>query len=383
MSEPRKIVLILGNGFDLDLGLKTSYKDFWESDYCPKDYPAPLIRHLNQRWQDDLDAVRWYDLENELMSYYKSLPNPNTGEEFFTEEEITLIKDFSSYNFGCGFYNDRIDVVNSLIEKGVLKATRQPLGGWYVEEIYDKKECLSPPSYRDLRALSQIKEGLCNYLKSLSWAHSENDTMAGQILGVMNYRQTQGDIVDIYSFNFTRVLYRNHEPKAQVHYMHGSCDDGSIIIGTRDDVDMVREYDFLQKVMADDFNSPDIVTALREADEVIIFGHSLGQNDRQYFAPFFKRQSEENNPTKKDIVIITSDTLSKREVKRSMQKMTDGHLSSLFSINQPLFIRTKEIEKDCERYKDFLEKHGLSEIQSEEQIRILLKKQNAFNNTKN
>ncbi len=34
MSEPRKIVLILGNGFDLDLGLKTSYKDFWESEFC-------------------------------------------------------------------------------------------------------------------------------------------------------------------------------------------------------------------------------------------------------------------------------------------------------------------------------------------------------------
>ena len=44
MAEPRKIVLILGNGFDLDLGLKTSYKDFWESEFCPKDYPAPLIQ---------------------------------------------------------------------------------------------------------------------------------------------------------------------------------------------------------------------------------------------------------------------------------------------------------------------------------------------------
>ena len=32
MEEPRKIVVILGNGFDLDLGLKTSYKDFWESE---------------------------------------------------------------------------------------------------------------------------------------------------------------------------------------------------------------------------------------------------------------------------------------------------------------------------------------------------------------
>ena len=40
---PKSIVLVLGNGFDLDIGLRTSYKDFWESDYCPKSYPAPLI----------------------------------------------------------------------------------------------------------------------------------------------------------------------------------------------------------------------------------------------------------------------------------------------------------------------------------------------------
>lgn len=70
MEESReKVVLILGNGFDLDLGLKTTYKDFWESDDCPKDYPAPLIRHLNDVWGDNLESVRWYDLENQLYEY--------------------------------------------------------------------------------------------------------------------------------------------------------------------------------------------------------------------------------------------------------------------------------------------------------------------------
>lgn len=47
--EPKKIVLIIGNGFDLDLGLKTSYKDFWESKFCPCKYPAPIIDHLNKQ----------------------------------------------------------------------------------------------------------------------------------------------------------------------------------------------------------------------------------------------------------------------------------------------------------------------------------------------
>ena len=78
MSESRKIVLVLGNGFDLDLGLRTSYKDFWESEFCPKDYPAPLIKHMNERWDDALEAVRWYDLENELMNYYRKVSLPGS-----------------------------------------------------------------------------------------------------------------------------------------------------------------------------------------------------------------------------------------------------------------------------------------------------------------
>ena len=40
----KRRVLIIGNGFDLDLGRKTTYKDFYNSEYCPKKYPAPLNR---------------------------------------------------------------------------------------------------------------------------------------------------------------------------------------------------------------------------------------------------------------------------------------------------------------------------------------------------
>lgn len=69
----RKTVLIIGNGYDMDLGRKTSYKNFWESAFCPKDYPAPLIAHLNGKWKDNLDAVKWYDLENELYNYAQKI----------------------------------------------------------------------------------------------------------------------------------------------------------------------------------------------------------------------------------------------------------------------------------------------------------------------
>lgn len=62
MVANTKKILILGNGFDLDLGRKTSYKNFYESDFCPNAYPAPIIKHLNEKWIDHLEAVKWYDI---------------------------------------------------------------------------------------------------------------------------------------------------------------------------------------------------------------------------------------------------------------------------------------------------------------------------------
>ena len=379
MQEPRKIVLILGNGFDLDLGLKTSYKDFWESEFCKCNcFPAPIINHLNQRWIDNREGVKWYDLENELMNYYKGLKEPQKGEDIFTKEEKELLADFSTYNYGCGFYYDRIETINSLIEKGALIAHKNQFGQYLVEERYDKKDCIKPAIERDKMALELIKRELCDYLKSIKRPEDNNDSTAAHVLSAMIRTAKAGDFVDIFSFNYTPIIYRGfHRFDVPVHYMHGNCESGSIIIGTRDDIEIVPEYSFLQKAMNGSFAPPDIVTPLKEADEIIIFGHSLGDNDRQYFAPFFKRQSDEVNPVKKDIVLFTRDESSQIELKRSMQKMTDGHLSSLYSINQPVIIKTAELATDLNNqkiYKSFLIKHGFSEDYSERSIGKLLQK---------
>lgn len=375
MADPRKIVLILGNGFDLDLGLKTSYKDFWESEFCPKNYPAPLIRHLNQRWPDNLNAVKWFDLENELLNYYKSIPDPTKGQDIITEEERALLEKFTAYGHTCGWYNDQIDLVASLVNKGVLSYNGKPLG--HVGE-YLKEDALKSPMWRDRKALTLIKDGLCKYLKSIDKPIPEKLSAAFHLLLALKETAEAGDFIDIFTFNYTRVQMRGHTiDDIPVHYMHGNCEDGKIIIGTRDDLKMAKEYDFLMKAMDDSFTPPDIVTPLKEADEVIIFGHSLGENDRQYFAPFFLKQSDYENQVRKDITIFTRDDNSKVEIKRALQKMTDGKLSTLWSINQPVIIRTNNLKEDQKLMYDFLVAHHTDEHYASEVIDKLLAKEKA------
>lgn len=370
MGEPKKIVLILGNGFDLDLGLKTSYKDFWESEYCPKAYPAPLIHHLNQCWPGSLDAVKWYDLENELLNYYASIPNPKAPKDIITEEERRFLEVFEAYKVGYGLYNDQSDIIQSLFEKNIILQTNRslcPLDAPY------KKDCLRMPQERDERALNLIKEGICKYLRSIDKSLPKNETMASQLLLTIAKAREAGDFIEIFTFNYTRVPYIGKDVKEiPIHYMHGCCEDGKIIVGTRDDTGMVQEYDFLQKVMDDTFAPPDIVSALKDADDVIIFGHSLGENDRQYFAPFFLRQADENNTIKKDITIFTRDSTSKVEIKRALQKMTNGRLSALYSINQPVIIRTNNLIEDQQLLFKFLVNHSLNQRYAGEVLGKLL-----------
>jgi len=375
MAEPRKIVLILGNGFDLDLGLKTSYKDFWESEFCPKDYPAPLIHHLNQRWPDNLEAVKWYDLENELLNYYKGLRDPKMGADILTSEEKDFLKDFTSYGFACRWYDDKLDLVESLVNKGVLSYRERPIPS--VGE-HLKEDALKSPIWRDCKALKLIKEGLCKYLGTLFLPQSFTTTIAYQVIAFLDEEAVKGDFVNIYTFNYTPVQLSGRGPDAaKVHYLHGSCADGSIIIGTRDDGSFDPAYDFLQKSFDPHFNPPALVEDLRNADEVVIFGHSIGENDRQYFKAFFKQQTDYTHPNRKDITIFTRDDASEIQIKRSLQGMTDGNLSTLYGMNNIQIIKTGNLEEDQRKLYDFLVKHGKGEMPTREFIGKLLAKESA------
>ena len=182
--------------------------------------------------------------------------------------------------------------------------------------------------------------------------------------------------VAIYSFKYTNVKHYVYSAKdANVHYMHGSCSDGKIIIGTRDEREIIENYDFLQKSFDPSFNPPALVADLQEADEVVIFGHSIGENDRQYFKAFFLQQTNFANTHRKDITIFTRDAASELQIKRSLESMTDWNLSTLFGLNNLQIIKTGDIKEDQEKLFNFLIKHGKEEMPTREFIGRLLAKE--------
>lgn len=66
------VSLIVGNGFDLNIGLRTSYADFLRSDFYPRDEDAAsLAAHLKARHEIE----GWVDVEAEIASYSASQPS--------------------------------------------------------------------------------------------------------------------------------------------------------------------------------------------------------------------------------------------------------------------------------------------------------------------
>lgn len=364
----RSIVLVLGNGFDLDLGLRTSYKDFWESEHCPKDYPAPLIKHLNEKWPDNLDKVKWYDLENELLEYFRGIQKYSEHpDDLITDHEREFLNYYNPANTSVkGHYPRYQDEINSLHEKGLLDLDM----GWgtYMTIPY-LDDLRQSPVWRDRKAFQLIKDGLCKYITEVSNRVPDTEGCSFNVLFAIARAKELGDYVNIYTFNYTKL----HHPYGSnltniTHHVHGTCEDGKIIIGTQDSKEFNRDYDFLQKSFDPNFNPPALVYDLLNANEIVFFGHSIGVNDRQYFKSFFKQQTSTDAPKRKRITIFTRDEKSEVEIKRSLQEMTDHNLSTLYGMNDLEIIKTAEVKKSPKQFRDFM----LRNIMDEAQVRITM-----------
>lgn len=365
---PKSIVLVLGNGFDLDLGLRTSYKDFWESDYCPKSYPAPLIKHLNEKWPDSLDKVKWYDLENELLEYFKGIKNYSEHpDDLVSESEMEFLKYYNPNRTSVkGHYPRYQEEINSLQQKNLLYLDM----GWgaYMTIPY-LDDLRHSPVWRDKKAFMLIKDGLRKYITEISKSIPDIEGCAFNVLFAISRAMEQGDYVNIYTFNYTKLHHPYGSNLSNItHHVHGTCEDGKIIIGTQDSNVFNKDYDFLQKSFDPNFSPPALVYDLLNADEIVFFGHSIGVNDRQYFKSFFKQQTTTDAPKRKRITIFTKDEKSEIEIKRSLQEMTDHNLSTLYGMNDLEIIKTAEVKNSPKQFRDFM----LRNIMDEAQVRITM-----------
>lgn len=285
-------VLIIGNGFDLDLGWKTRYSDFANSSYWPlRNSTTPIWNDLEEFLIKCKQTDKWFDLETALGEYASISKTGHPG----LEEE-------------------------------------------------------------DRKTFNKITKGLCDYLKNeeqkdINPMSAAALTLKGAISQLPNLK--------IYSFNYTNLknITQRLEIYQNIHYehVHGCLEDNSIILGVEDQKNLRHGYSFLYKTFNYHYSSHPIQYDLQEADEIIFFGHSLGNNDYHYFQSFFQAQCHEGleRYKGKKITIITYDENSRINILEQLREMNNQRTNLLFSQNNFQLICTKD--KNDFKLKRFLQ----------------------------
>jgi hypothetical protein len=175
-----------------------------------------------------------------------------------------------------------------------------------------------------------------------------------------------GYFSSIYTFNYTD-LYDIAErtginERFDYEPVHGCLSNNSIILGVNDGANLRNGYSYLRKVFSEHYTSHSIRYDLQECDEVVFFGHSLGENDYPYFADFFESQSNcAERKNGKHITIFTKDNHSRFQILDQLRMMNGGMTERLQNDNDFKIIMTDNPNKVLlKKFFDNLNKESLS-----------------------
>ena len=297
-SKSKPCVFVIGNGFDIDLGWKTRYKDFFNSPIgkrCLKSKTA-LSRYIKMHKGD----VDWCDLEMYLMKYVKR-ENGNDA----------------NYN------------------KGI------PLNAG-----------------ADMEFFQELNYALCDYMECAQREKINKDSVAYHVLQIILESECFYD--NVFDFNYTDLRYVDGGMTFTYktpYYIHGCVKEGNTIIGVPADIEVVPGYEQIRKMFNRNYHQTPIASALMEAKEVVIFGHSLSEIDYPYFSAFFKKlRSDEYLQKRNDVphvTIFTYDMSSKLKILENLNRISDYQISKLFNYNHFAVICTKEGDFNSDQFSEF------------------------------
>lgn len=248
-----KTVLVIGNGFDKNIGMSTSYKEFMGSenfnDLLTKENNL-LAKYLN--YKKSCYRENWIDLEKELGSYARIM---SSGAKIIDEIPKTLRGDTNINNIQDAFRQD----FNSL--------------------------CLA----------------LKNYLKEVENIEYPNEKVANSVA----YKLIKDIIRErkpyyVVNFNYTNFVKKTimfespgYSTKNEILQIHGSLKK-DIVFGVQDNFELERQHVFLYKSHNKCQKVRGLPQILENADKIIFFGYSLGETDHSYFDDFFKNQTKKD-----------------------------------------------------------------------------------------
>ena len=317
VDKSPKVVVVVGNGFDLDLGFKTSYGDFVKSQW----FQTMLVeKHPNS-----------FNIENEYLREMNVFPN---GFAKFVKKKEE--------------HNNWVDLEECIKEycieqKGILSS----------DTILREVNAVRYFLYKFIAEIPRNIDPFFYY-----------DKVSYKLLCTLVDSKLD---FEIWSFNYTysceilleKLGCTNDILKDKIHYIHGSLfeaeanDKMSLVLGCNSSKevaticpsiiknDMIPNY----KRLKNQFDAH-----LMEAENIIFIGHSMGSTDRQYFKTLL------TSPNLKAITVFTRDLASLNNVRINFgdlpgdfeTKVEDGVFSFLKFCSDAYYRRSNPDRKGLE-----------------------------------
>lgn len=260
-------LLIIGNGFDLNFGLKTSYTDFLNSDEFEMIRYESLSKYLRQQQY----LHNWVDIEVELANYCQQMYKIKEGKD--------RLKD------------------------GLRR------------------------EYNDLK--SELKKYLTNIEVPVLDVHTDNYAL-NLVQDLCETQKSPLDIISFnYTQTLERIQKAKPLPPidVRVYHIHGSLNT-DIVFGVDDGADLEREEVYLYKAYSQYKNTRALNRLLSQYTNIVFFGYSMGWTDRQYFQPFFSYLTKDNGD-EHNITFYYYGTSAYDNLKYELQLFTAYELSTL------------------------------------------------------
>lgn len=260
-----RTVLIIGNGFDIELGLQSSYSQF----------------AMSPEWKDlvrnKIEAYNLYQAEDSLVLF---IEKARLKDNWFDIE--LCIHDFISAKYSIS--KDTVKIVKSDFE--------------------------------------DLKSSLQGYLCRITDDYNLNKESNARLLLSKVVGCPFGSYIA--SFNYTdslRLCDLQRDPSiTDFTYIHGNLNTG-IVLGCDkfDNENVNRTLSFLYKYnMLNKTNH--IVASMRQSREIVFYGHSVNEMDFSYFKDFFMYVSKPLAPyPPRRLTFITKDEDSIRDIKDNMR----------------------------------------------------------------
>lgn len=268
-----KILFILGNGFDINLGLKTRYQDFYDV-YSKNHSDHDLVMKLKNHISKNTDGY-WSDLELALGEYTKEFE----GIEDFDTVMEDIILSLSKY----------LKNIQSNFNKSNIKC----------EKFFN--DLNSPENYLTFTQRNQILEFKGEFQNS-SWTTSivsfNYTNIVEQIL-----EGTKDSEIGIHQFSNQKI---RHILNKRIQHIHGYVDN-KMVLGVNDLTQVANNelhenldiQESIVKSKCNEANGDDSIlnfeNKIENADLICAFGLSFGDSDKVWWEKIGERLRSSNS----------------------------------------------------------------------------------------